>query len=452
MTLRALIRAEQQQAEARRPQEAQSVRLTILMGAEVAAQWRAKREAMRGEERAQLKELVTTVIRVPGEEEPRIITRNIPATMSDMVEKAGRDNNHLQKEVNVHESAFTWVRRYKTSDNSNEKRRLRDLLLPGTAAVFNAIPSSHRMRVEHEAYAFKIRQHFGLPALLCAWHLAPADELVQQMTHHHKVRRHDGVVDAVLRAALDSDLVVCREVAKHFQCPFGSGESITPDGAIVLADGTVVALDVTVVGCSNAAKEMIRRKTVGWGSLGALERARRARAHIWEEVRRAEEDGTMSRREAEEERQRAATLIQQAWSCGYKRACEVGGAIFVPMALTPYGGWHKEKGSAESWTRRTTHTGDGAGYYEFDQRFEHPGRTWASATHRAFTFACVGAAMANETWKFVQAKSKQAMKQVLGIKNDAARMKVTPPLAVAPLAQEDDMRWNPNDDGINMYP
>ena len=41
--------------------------------------------------------------------------------------------------------------------------------------------------------------------------------------------------------------------------------------------------------------------------------------------------------------------------------------------------------------------------------------------------------MANETWKIVQAKSKQAMKQVLGIKNDAARMKVTPPLAVAPL-------------------
>ena len=44
------------------------------------------------------------------------------------------------------------------------------------------------------------------------------------------------------------------------------------------------------------------------------------------------------------------------------------------------------------------------------------------------------------------------MKQVLGIKNDAARMKVTPPLAVAPITQEDDMRWNPNDDGINMYP
>ena len=62
----------------------------------------------------------------------------------------------------------------------------------------------------------------------------------------------------------------------------------------------------------------------------------RVHAHIWEKVRQAEEYGTMSRREAEAERQRAATLIQQAWSCGYKRACEVGGAIFVRMALTPY--------------------------------------------------------------------------------------------------------------------
>ena len=67
------------------------------------------------------------------------------------VVKAGQDNNHLQKVVNVHESAFTWVRRYKTSNSASEKRRLRDLLLPGTSAVFTAIPSSPRMRVPHEA-------------------------------------------------------------------------------------------------------------------------------------------------------------------------------------------------------------------------------------------------------------------------------------------------------------
>ena len=40
------------------------------------------------------------------------------------------------------------------------------------------------------------------------------------------------------------------------------------------------------------------------------------------------------------------------------------------------------------------------------------------------------------------AKSKQAMKQVLGIKDEAARMKVTPPLAVASLAHGDRMSVN----------
>ena len=49
--------------------------------------------------------------------------------------------------------------------------------------------------------------------------------------------------------------------------------------------------------------------------------------------------------------------------------------------------------------------------------------------------------MANETWKFVQAKSKQAMKQELGIRDEKTRINVTPPLAVAPITQEDDMCW-----------
>ena len=31
-------------------------------------------------------------------------------------------------------------------------------------------------------------------------------------------------------AALDADLIACREVAKHFECPYGTGASITPDG------------------------------------------------------------------------------------------------------------------------------------------------------------------------------------------------------------------------------
>ena len=87
---------------------------------------------------------------------------------------------------------------------------------------------------------------------------------------------------------------------------YGTGASITPDGVIVMADGTVLALDVVVVGTGDKVQETARRKRFGWGSLGALERAKRARVATWERVRLAEEDGSMGRRAAEEERQKAA--------------------------------------------------------------------------------------------------------------------------------------------------
>ena len=46
----------------------------------------------------------------------------------------------------------------------------------------------------------------------------------------YSLNTYDAVVDAVLLAALDADLIACREVAKHFECPYGTGASITPDG------------------------------------------------------------------------------------------------------------------------------------------------------------------------------------------------------------------------------
>ena len=62
----------------------------------------------------------------------------------------------------------------------------------------------------------------------------------------------------------------------------------------------------------------------------------------------------MGRREAEEERQKAAGLVQQAYSGGYEHPIEVGGAVFTSLVLSPYGGWHGGCGN-EQWTSRTTH-------------------------------------------------------------------------------------------------
>ena len=87
--------------------------------------------------------------------------------------------------------------------------------------------------------------------------------------------------------------------------------------------------------------------------------------------------------------------VQGAWSGGCKRPVEMGGAVFVVVALTPYGGWHKE---AKEWTDRVAHTGDKVPHDAWDERFEHPARTWASASHRAFTLQATGVAMANATY------------------------------------------------------
>jgi hypothetical protein len=55
----------------------------------------------------------------------------------------------------------------------------------------------------------------------------------------------------------------------------------------------------------------------------------------------------------------------------------------------------------------TTHTGDDAPFLSYDERFEHPARTWASSSHRKFTRAAVGIAMAAATFRFMQATAKQ---------------------------------------------
>jgi hypothetical protein len=97
--------------------------------------------------------------------------------------------------------------------------------------------------------------------------------------------------------------------------------------------------------------------------------------------------------------------------------------------LSPYGGWHGGCGN-EQWTSRTTHTGDGAPFLSYDERFEHPARTWASSYHRKFTHAAVGIAMAAATFRFMQATPKTAMRRVLGIRGGQGETLV-PPTAVA---------------------
>jgi hypothetical protein len=68
----------------------------------------------------------------------------------------------------------------------------------------------------------------------------------------------------------------------------------------------------------------------------------------------------MGRREVEEERQKAAGLVQQAYSGGYEHPIEVGGGgVHTARALTLRRLARRHGGCGnEQWTSRTTHTGD----------------------------------------------------------------------------------------------
>jgi hypothetical protein len=88
----------------------------------------------------------------------------------------------------------------------------------------------------------------------------------------------------------------------------------------------------------------------------------------------------MSQGQAQDARHDAALKVQGAWSGGCKRPVEMGGAVFVVVALTPYGRWHKE---AKEWTDRVAHTGDKVPHDAWDERFGHPARMWGTGKQAA---------------------------------------------------------------------
>jgi len=195
-----------------------------------------------------------------------------------------------------------------------------------------------------------------------------------------------------------------------------------------MADGTVVGIDVTFVGGGASAKEVIRRKTHGWGTPRDRRRAMDSRAETAERVREAVENKEVEAREAQEARLKAALKVESAYHSGYKRPLELGGATFVCGALSFYGGWHAGAGDVLS---RVTHSGDREGHNSWEERFEHPARTWASVTHRQFTLQAVAVATAEATYTWVEEKCRRVMREVLGERAKENVLVATPPRAEA---------------------
>ena len=75
------------------------------------------------------------------------------------------------------------------------------------------------------------------------------------------------------------------------------------------------------------------------------------------------------------------------------------------------------------------------GFHCFEERFEHPGKTWASATHRQFSLQAVAVATANATYSWVESEARRVLREVLNVREKERRQEVTPPVACARRAR-----------------
>ena len=70
------------------------------------------------------------------------------------------------------------------------------------------------------------------------------------------------------------------------------------------------------------------------------------------------------------------------------------------------------------------------------RRFDHPARTWASATHKQFSMQATAVAPVNATYDWAASEAKRVMREVPDVSAKERRHTVTPPLARAQLADE----------------
>ena len=101
------------------------------------------------------------------------------------------------------------------------------------------------------------------------------------------------IIYAICRAALESDLVVCRETSKYFVCHNGTGKTVTTDFMWINKQGALCACDAKVVGQRGSPAAKIPEKAYGYGTL--YDRLRAVDRHIDEvqRIRLAEQDGSM---------------------------------------------------------------------------------------------------------------------------------------------------------------
>ena len=108
----------------------------------------------------------------------------------------------------------------------------------------------------------------------------------------------------------------------------------------------------------------------------------------------------------------------------------------MQTVFTYYGGWHSGATGDDGFLSHVCHTGDGETHTGWGERFEHPTKTWACATHKQFTMQAVAVAVAKATWNWVRGKCEEAMREVLGAGRGVQAGEVEIPAMAAEAGRE----------------
>jgi hypothetical protein len=440
----------QEREDAGRAGKEQSVLCTMCKGWAVAARRRAQIAALRGKALEQHKEFSVKRIRGKG---PGAVTKevfsNIPESFDTLVRTAAKDGNKLQHKINVHEHALKWISIFEESKHEQVTcRRLEDCLLPGTSAAFTAIPSCGAMQMKEKQLAFRLRMQFGLKAKLGGFCEEDAWRLALAMGSQPKWRnlKHDDCSEALLDSAVASNIVACREPERHFECHNGTGLSVCPDGIVILEDGTPVGFDVTFAATAAIGRQLIREKRYGKGAPRDRQAAMEERAAVHEHTREARARGDMTQREVQDARYKIALKLESSYHSGYVKPLGLKGARFLCVCLSYLGGWRSPIGEV---TDTVGHTGDEEENCSFEERFDHPGKTWASVTHRQFSLQAVAVATVNATYNWVESEARRVLRDVLNVREKERRQEVTPPVACARRGRVEASDDDDDDDDVN---
>ena len=82
----------------------------------------------------------------------------------------------------------------------------------------------------------------------------------------------------------------------------------------------------------------------------------------------------------------------------------------------------------------------------FEERFDHPGKTWVSATYRQFSLQAVAVATVNATYSWVESEARRVLREVLNVREKERRQEVTPPVACARRARVEGSDDDDDDD------